>query len=76
MAKQQMLPFTGQGEEVDMMEDEGAQTESADNTPMVAKGPHPLKRQRKRTPLKKEPVICVNNDSDADERTTHSRKVE
>ena len=63
MAKQETLPFATKVE-VELMEDEGAQTESADDT-TTTKGPHhPLKRQRRRGPPKKEGVVCTIDDSD------------
>ena len=60
MTKQQTLPFAPK---VDMFEDKGAQTESADDT-TTPKVLHPLKRQKRRAPPKKEPVMCINDDSD------------
>ena len=64
MAKQQTLLFAGKVE-VDMVEDEGAQTESTnDTTPLPTKGTLPLKRQRRRALPKQESVVCINEDSD------------
>ena len=60
MAKQQMLLFVST--KVELMEDEGGPIESTDDT--STKDSHPLKRQRRRGPLKKEAVICTVEDSD------------
>ena len=61
-----------------MLEDNG-QTESADDTPVTSKGPHPLKRQRKRAPppaaKKGGGVICINEDSNGDgSKPSHPHK--